>query len=106
MMHTCQHDYDFFCPVELYKPFEAISIRTKVVTYVKNAALFEYEVKKVIRPKAALNAPFFDFFLKNGFFQILGAFRAPENQNIGCGDHVSYIRLKWNLSAFFCTKNR
>ena len=93
-------------PVELYKSFQAISIRTKVVTYVKNAALFEYDVKKAIRPKAALNEPFFGFFLKNGFSQIFGAFKASENKSAGCGDYVNYIRLKLNLSVFFCTKNR
>ena len=51
-----------------------------MVTYVKNAALFESEVKKVIRPKAALNAPFFEFFLKNRFFEIFGAFKAVKTQ--------------------------
>ena len=38
--------------------------------YVKKVALFEYEVEKVIRLDARVNAPFFDFFfLKSRFFE-------------------------------------
>ena len=43
----------------------------------KNDDLFKYEVEKVIRPKAALNAPFFEDFSKFSNFKIFGAFKAP-----------------------------
>ena len=50
---------------------------TKIVIGVKNDDLFEYEIEKVIRPKAALNAPFFEDFSKLSNFKIFGAFKAP-----------------------------
>ena len=37
-------------------------MHTKIVIGVKNDDLSEYEVEKVIRPKAALNAPFLRIF--------------------------------------------
>ena len=67
----------FFCPADLYKSFQEPPTQTKIVIGVKNVALFEYEVEKLIRPKAALNAPFFEAFLKCSIFKIFGAFKAP-----------------------------
>ena len=45
---------DFFLFIDLYKPFQELPTHTKIVIGVKNDDLFEYEVEKVIRPKAAL----------------------------------------------------
>ena len=67
----------FFSVIDLYKPFQELSMHTKIVIGVKNDDLFEYEVEKVIRPKAALNAPFFEDFSKFSNFIIFGAFKAP-----------------------------
>ena len=67
----------FFYFIDLYNPFQELSMHTKIVIGVKNDDLFEYEVEKVIRPKAALNAPFFEDFSKFSNFKIFGAFKAP-----------------------------
>ena len=52
----------FFLFIDLYKPFQELSMHAKIVIGVKNDDLFEYEVEKVIRQKAALNAPFLRIF--------------------------------------------
>ena len=53
-MQTSQAKVFFLCPVDLYKPFQELSMHTKILIGVKNDDLSEYEVEKVIRPKAAL----------------------------------------------------
>ena len=67
----------FFPFIDVYKPFQELSMHTKIAIGVKNDDLFEYEVEKVIRPKAALNAPVFEDFSKFSNFKIFGAFKAP-----------------------------
>ena len=54
-----------FLFIDLYKSFQELSMHTKIVIGVKNDDLFENEVEKVIRPKAALNAPFLNVKMAN-----------------------------------------
>ena len=48
---------------------------------------------------------FLNFFSKKWIFKIFGAFKASQSTGCWCKDHVSYMRIKCYISAFFCTKN-
>ena len=50
-------------------------MHTKIVIDVKNDDLFENEVEKVIRPKAALNAAFFEDFQNSQISKFLASLK-------------------------------